>query len=91
VSAVDHHVLRDLIFKDEFAKGVMSAYKVGLGYNVTKRFEVSLRYDSYKYDEVRGNTTYIDSPTGIPFAYCLNCAGADNSNQSLSIGISYVY
>lgn len=91
VSTVDHHILRDLIIKDDFAKGVMTAYKVGLGYNITKNFDIVLRYDAYNYEEVRGNTTYIDSNTGIPFAYCLNCAGADNSNQSLSIGISYIY
>ena len=91
VSAIDHHILRDLIFKDTFEKGVMTAYKVGLGYNFTKNFDINLRYDAYNYEEVRGMTTYIDSITGIPFAYCLNCAGADNSNQSLSIGISYTY
>lgn len=91
VSTVDHHILRDLIFKDNFAKGVMTAYKVGLGYNITKSFYINLRYDAYNYEEVRGMTTYIDSNTGIPFAYCLNCAGADNSNQTLSIGISYTY
>lgn len=91
VSAIDHHILRNLIFKDDFEKGVMSSYKVGIGYSFMKNFDISLRYDSYTYDEVRGNTTYIDSTTGIPFAYCLNCAGADNSNQSFAIGLSYIY
>lgn len=91
VSAVDYHVLRDLIFKDNFAKGKMNAYKIGVGYEISKNFDLNIRYDVTKFDEVRGSTVYFDSTTGAATGYCLNCAGADNSNETWSIGASFRY
>lgn len=91
VSSTDHHHLRNLIFIDDFEKGTMSAYKMGIGYQITKSFDVYLRYDVQDYEEVRGNTMYVDSNTGAILGVCVNCAGADNSNQTLSIGTSFVY
>lgn len=91
VSAIDHHILRDLIFKDDFAKGEMNAYKIGIGYKISKNFDLDFRYDVKEYEEVRGNTVYYNSSTGAATGYCLNCAGADNSNETWSIGASYRY
>ncbi len=91
VSATDHHHLRNLIFEDYYEKGTMSAYKVGVGYQIIKNFDVYFRYDAQLYEEVRGNTTYIDSNTGVIIGNCVNCAGADNSANTWTIGMSYVY
>ena len=91
VSASDFHHLRNLIFIDDFEKGTMSAYKMDIGYQITRNFDVYLRYDVQNYEEVRGNTTYVDSNTGAILGRCVNCAGADNSSQTWSIGASFVY
>lgn len=91
VEAIDYHYLGSLIFKDDYDTGTMSAYKIGIGYQLYKNFDIFLRYDVQQYNEVRGNTTYIDSNTGGTLGGCSNCAGADNSNQILSIGVSFTY
>lgn len=91
VSATDNHHLRNLIFIDDFEKGTMSAYKMGIGYQITRNFDVYLRYDVQDYEEVRGSTIYVDSNTGAIIGGCVNCAGADNSSQTWSIGTSLVY
>lgn len=88
VEAIDNHYLRNLIFIDDYNTGSMSAYKINIGYQWYKNFDIFLRYDVQQYNEVRGNTTYIDSSTGGVLGWCSNCAGADNSNQTWSIGAS---
>lgn len=91
VSSVDHHHIRSLIFKDDFEKGVMNSFKFKIGYQLDKNFDIHLKYISQNYEEVRGNTTYIDSNTGSSLGRCVNCAGADNSNETWFIGTSFSY
>ena len=87
-SSIDHHYLRSLIFKDDFKKSVMNAYKIGIGYKFNKKYRMDIRYEARNFEEARGNTTYINSNTGAIIGDCVNCAGIDNLNQSLSIGVS---
>lgn len=91
VSAIDYHHLRDLTFEDDFDAGEMSAYKIGIGYQFSKNFDVYFKYDAQVYEEVRGSTSYTTTSTGTYQGGCVNCAGADNSNQTLSIGVLFVY
>lgn len=91
VTARDYHILRNLIFEDDFNKGVMNAYKLAVGYRLSKKFGLNVTYNYREYDEVRGNTLYINSNTGGIIGGCINCAGADNTSQSWSAGISYTY
>lgn len=91
VSATDFHHLRNLIFEDNFETGEMNSFKAAIEYKFSKNFGVYYRYDVQVFAEVRGNTTYFDSGTGLAIGACFNCAGADNSNQTQSIGISYTY
>ena len=91
MKTIDHHVLRNLIFEDRYDKGKMSTYKMGIAYQISKNFDVHVLYDAQVYDEVRGNTIYMDSSTGALLGGCVNCAGADNSNKTLSFGTTYLY
>lgn len=87
ISTIDNHHLRDFVITNNYEKGAMSAYKISIGYQIYKNFDVFLRYDVQDYEEVRGNTIYSGSVIG----WCVNCAGADNSNQTLSVGLSFIY
>ena len=69
----------------------MSAYKVGANYKFTPGFEGFIRYDAREYEEIRGDTITRDSITGAIVGYCENCAGADNTNSTWSLGINYTY
>jgi outer membrane protease len=91
LKATDHHYLPDLIFIDDFDDGDMSAYKIGVAYKFTRDFQGLFRYDAREYDELRGSTITRDSNTGAIIGICENCAGADNTNSTWSIGISYSY
>ena len=91
MKATDHHFLRDLIFVDDFSNGSMSAYKVSAAYNISSGLEAYIRYDAREYEELRGSTITRDSNTGGIVGICEDCAGADNTNSTLSIGVSYTY
>ena len=91
MKATDHHFLRDLIFVDDFDNGDMSSYKIGAAYKFSSELEGYVRYDAREYEELRGNTITKDSNTGAIVGICENCAGADNTNSTWSIGISYTY
>lgn len=87
----DHHVLRDLLFIGDFNDGEMSAYKIGVAYKINSQLEGFVRYDDLEYEELRGSTLYRDSNTGTILGYCENCAGADNTSSTWSIGLNFIY
>ena len=87
VSTVDNHILRPLVITNNYAKGRMRAYKIDVGYQLTNNLNVFFRYDEQDYDEVKGGSSYSGSSTGS----CVNCAGTDNLNKTLSIGAALVY
>lgn len=87
VTTVDNHILRNLVITNDYEKGKMSVYKINMGYQITNNSDVFLRYEIQDYDEVKGNSTYSGSTTGR----CVNCAGADNSIKTLSIGASLAF
>jgi outer membrane protease len=91
VVATDHHVLRNLLFEDSYEKGKMSAFKMSAGYQLSKNFDLNVIYDVQVYKEVRGNTLYRNASTGAILGRCINCAGADNTSNTLSIGAMYHY
>ena len=91
VSALDHHHLRDLTFEDNFGDGEMTAYDVSLTYQLAEGLGLLAKFDAQDYKEVRGDTTYTVSSTGASAGSCVNCAGADNSNSTWSLGLSYDY
>ena len=91
VSALDLHHMRDLTFEDNFADGEMAAYDVSLTYQLATGLGLIARFDAQEYQEVRGDTTYRVSSTGADAGSCTNCAGADNSNSTWSLGLSYEY
>lgn len=91
MKATDHHFLRDLIFVDDYNNGKMSAYKVAASYRFTSGLEGYVRYDGREYEDLRGETITRDSNTGTIVGYCTNCAGADNTSSTVSIGINYTY
>lgn len=91
VSATDHHILRDLIFEDDFGKGEMSAYEVALEYRIGKQLGLLASYEVQDYKEVRGDTYYRDASTGNLVGYCTNCSGADNHSETWSLGLRYTF
>jgi len=91
IKAVDDHYLRDLLFEDTFSESSMNAYKLGVSYQISKKFNLHLNYAVQKYDEARGNTVYKNDDTGVVIGGCTNCAGADNSSASWSFGTIYAY
>lgn len=91
VLATDRHYLRNLIFTDSFEKSTMNAYKLSLGYQLAKNFDIHFLYDVQIYDEARGSTVTTNDTTGVVTATCSNCAGADNSSNAWSIGTTYTY
>lgn len=87
----DHHYYGDLLFLGDFKDGDMTGYKVEAAYKFDRHLEGFIRYDARDYEELRGGTTYRVASTGALYGICEDCAGADNTNSSLSIGISYNY
>ena len=91
IEATDRHYLRNLTFTDSFEKSTMNAYKLGIGYQLAKNFDIHFLYDVQVYDEARGNTVTTNDISGAVTATCSNCAGADNSSNAWSIGTTYTY
>lgn len=91
VETVDYHYLRDLIFEDNFSDGEMWACELGMEYQMQEGLSLLARFEMQDYSEVRGNTIYRDFNTGAILGQCQNCAGADNRNQTLSMGLNYLF
>ena len=85
-TAVDHHYLRDLVFKDTFKNGNMYGADVNVAYALSANSSVSLNYHTQTYSHNRGDTRVDDQITGAS-AYAIDVAGM--SLDYNAIGIAY--
>lgn len=91
LEATDIHHARNLVFKDTFEPGKMNNYKLGIGYLFNDNFSINFIYDLQNYEEARGSTVQSSTVTGNVTGVCVNCAGADNTSTTASIGVSLYF
>jgi plasminogen activator len=85
--ATDHHVLRDLVFEDQFSKSLMIGATAGVEYRFHEAWSGVGRVEYQRYFEAEGNTKIIDQATGATIRLPRPAAGAASENTLVSLGV----
>lgn len=85
----DHHHWRDLAIKGNPGSTNMIGASAEIGYQFTSALGVSLTYDYTQFDTAKGNATYSDTATGQTLGVAPH--GADNTSQTISLGVNYKF
>lgn len=83
----DVHHLRYLLFKEDFNIGDMQQFDIKGKYAVVPGITLTAAYKYLKYDEVKGPTNIIFTPTGQSITVSGDAAGADHVSRSYLLGV----
>lgn len=85
----DEHYLRDLTFREKTSNSRYYGASVDAGYYVTENAKVFAEFTYSKYDEGKGGTQVIYTPTGESASVGGDAAGISNKNYTVTVGLQY--
>lgn len=85
----DEHYMRDLTFREKTSNSRYYGAAVDAGYYVTEHAKVFAEFTWSKYEEGKGGTQVIYTPTGESASYGGDAAGISNKNYTVTVGLQY--
>ncbi|WP_313685608.1 omptin family outer membrane protease [Pantoea sp.] len=85
----DEHYLRELTFREKTSNSRYYGASVDAGYYVTENAKVFAEFTYSKYEEGKGGTQVIDTPTGESASFGGDAAGISNKNYTVTVGLQY--
>ncbi len=83
----DEHYMRDLKYRDKTSNSRYYGAAVDAGYYVTEHTKVFAEFTWSKYEEGKGGTQVIYTPTGESASYGGDAAGISNKNYTVTVSL----